>query len=200
MLYRWPSGGELGVAEAEPDAEAGRLVEQRLGVGARHRPLVVLVDLGEVLDEPAGEEGGEGQLRVHDELAAVTRRPGGAGRQALDDVLAGVVALDRAQLGGPDVTVRLMPVHPRRPAPCRAPHRPGPAARGAARRRPPPESARVGVLGRVVADARPGWARTPCPVGHTRASIWASCPAPEGMRRTEWPEPLAPSPRPGRPP
>ena len=25
------------------------------------------------------------------------------------------------------------------------------------------------------------------PVGHTRASIWASWPAPEGMRRTEWP-------------
>ena len=48
-----------------------RLVEQRLRVGVRHRPLVPVVGLGDVVDEPAREERRQRQLGVHDELDAV---------------------------------------------------------------------------------------------------------------------------------
>ena len=64
-----------------------------------HRPLVPVVGLGDVVDEPAREERRERQLRVHDELDAVLVRLVQQREQPLDDLLAGVVALDRARAG-----------------------------------------------------------------------------------------------------
>ena len=63
-------GGQLGVAEAEPDAEARRLVEQRLA--CRRRGISRLeegVELVWSVEEPAGEERRERELGEHDELA-----------------------------------------------------------------------------------------------------------------------------------
>ena len=94
--------GQLGVAEAEADAEAARLVEQRLRLGPRHRGLVEVVELGDVGDEPAGEERRQRQLGEHDEVAAPVGRLGQQREHPLDDVLAGVGSLDRTELGRTD--------------------------------------------------------------------------------------------------
>ena len=90
--------GQLGVAEAEPDATPAGLVEQRLGVRTRHRRLVEVVELGDVLDEPPREERRQRQLREHDELATPLVSLDEQRQQPLDDVLAGVVASDRTEL------------------------------------------------------------------------------------------------------
>ena len=57
----------------------------------------------------------------------------------------------------------------------------------------------LGVLGRVVADARRATARRSSPAGHTRASIWASWPAPDGSRARVVAELPRRRPRRGRP-
>ena len=93
---------ELGVAEAEADAEPPRLVEQRLRVRAGHRRLVEVVELADVGDEPPGEERRQGQLGEDDEVAAPLGGLLEQGQQALDDVLARVVPLDGAELGRTD--------------------------------------------------------------------------------------------------
>ena len=64
--------------------------------------LVEVVELGDVVDEPAREERRQRQLGEHDEVAAPVGRLGQQREQPLDDVLAGVGALDRAELGRTD--------------------------------------------------------------------------------------------------
>ena len=78
------------IAEAEADAEPLGLVEQRLRVGVRHRPLVPVVGLGDVVDEPPREERRQRQLGVHDQLDAVGVRVAQQHEQPLDHLGAGV--------------------------------------------------------------------------------------------------------------
>ena len=89
---------QLGVPKAEPDATPAGLVEQRLGVGTRHRRLVEVVELADVGDEPPREERRQSELREHDEVAAPFVTLDEQRQQPLDDVLAGVVASDRTEL------------------------------------------------------------------------------------------------------
>ena len=92
--------GELGIAEIEADAELLRLVEQRLRLRPRHLLLVIAVELGLVLDQPAREECGQRHLREDDELGAPRLRLAHHGDQALDRILAGFGLGDRPHLGG----------------------------------------------------------------------------------------------------
>ena len=86
-------GRQLGVAEAEPDTEPGRLVEQRLGVRPRHLGLVERVELLTIVVEiPAREERRERQLGVDDELAPRLGGPVEQHQQPLDDLVARVAS------------------------------------------------------------------------------------------------------------
>ena len=71
---------EVGVAEAEADAQPLRFVEQRLRGRVGHLALVPVVGLADVVDEPSGEERGERQLRVHHQLGTHARGPRAASR------------------------------------------------------------------------------------------------------------------------
>ena len=62
--------GELRVAERKADAEALRFVEERLRRGRRHLAFEERVDVGLVLEVPAGEEGRERELGIDDQLRA----------------------------------------------------------------------------------------------------------------------------------
>ena len=93
---------EQGVADAEPDAQPARLVEQRLGRVVRHRAFVPVIGLGDVVDEPAREERREGELRVHHQLDAVLSRLMYEGDHSGHDLLTGVIALNGAELRGGD--------------------------------------------------------------------------------------------------
>ena len=86
------------VADAEPDPEPAGLVEQRLRLHVGHRSLVPLIRLGDVVDEPTGEEGGQGELRVDHQLDAVPGRVVEQIDHTGNDLLAGVVALHRPEL------------------------------------------------------------------------------------------------------
>ena len=79
---------------------AAGLVEQRLRRLVGHRPLVPVVGLADVVDEPAREERGQRQLRVDDELDAVMSRLAQQLEHATDDLLAAVIALHRPELRG----------------------------------------------------------------------------------------------------
>jgi hypothetical protein len=94
--------GQLGVPEREADAEPAGLVEQHLRLRPRHRRLVEVVELGDVLDEPPGEERRQRQFGEHDEVAPPLVSLLEQREQPLDDVLARVGPLDRAELGGAD--------------------------------------------------------------------------------------------------
>ena len=61
-----------------------------------------MVELGDVVDEPAREERRQRQLGEHDEVAAPLGGLAQQREQPLDDVLAGVGPLDRPELGGTD--------------------------------------------------------------------------------------------------
>ena len=89
---------EQRVAEAEPHAEPLGLVEQRLRHRVRHRALVVMVGLGDVVDEPSREERRQRQLRIHDQIAAGVGRLVKEVQQTHDHLLASVLELDRPQL------------------------------------------------------------------------------------------------------
>ena len=93
---------ELGVAQAEADAEAPRLVEERSRLRPRHLPLEERVDLRLVLHPPAGKEGREGQLREDDEVGAAAVGLGEEGEEALDDERARLAPGNRAELRGGD--------------------------------------------------------------------------------------------------
>ena len=93
---------EQGVTEAEADTEAPGLVEQRLGGRVRHRPLVVVVELPDVIDEPPGEERGQCQLGIDDEIARVGGTLAEQVDEPLDDGGAAVLPVDGAELGGSD--------------------------------------------------------------------------------------------------
>ena len=95
-------GVEHRVPEAEPDAEARRFGVERLRRFVRHLGLVPVVGGGDVGHVPAGEERGERQLGVDDQVAAdVTRLPEQVD-QPFDHVGTGVIALDRAELATRD--------------------------------------------------------------------------------------------------
>ncbi len=93
---------ELGIAEREADAELGRLVEQRLGLRARHVALEIGVDLRLVGHEPAREEGGERELGIDDEVATHPLRLAHQGEEPGDDVAARLALRNRTELGGAD--------------------------------------------------------------------------------------------------
>jgi hypothetical protein len=85
--------GQLGIAEAEPDGEPPRLVEERARLRPRHLALEEGVDLRLILHPPAREERGERQLGEHDQLAAARVRLREEGEETLDDVGAGFAAM-----------------------------------------------------------------------------------------------------------
>ena len=95
-------GLDLGVPEGEADPQPHGLVEQRLGVLVGHLPVVVMVELGDVLDEPAGEEGGHGQLGVHQQLDTLAVRLVEKRHQAVNHLGLRFVAGDGPHLGGAD--------------------------------------------------------------------------------------------------
>jgi hypothetical protein len=94
--------GQLGVPQAEADAEPPGIVEQRLRLRPRHRPLVVVVELGDVVDEPAGEERRQRQLGEHDELAATLVAGAQKHPQPFHYIAARMITLDRPELGTTD--------------------------------------------------------------------------------------------------
>jgi hypothetical protein len=94
--------GQLGIPEAEPEAEPAGLVEQHLRLRPRHGGLVEMVELGDVVDEPPGEERRQAQLGVHDQVAPAVVALLEQGEQPLDHVLARIGPLDRAELSGAD--------------------------------------------------------------------------------------------------
>ena len=87
------------IAEIEADAELLRLVEQRLRLGPGHLALVVAVELGLVLDQPAREEGGERELGEDDELGAPALGLAHQRDQPPHRILAGLGLGDRPHLG-----------------------------------------------------------------------------------------------------
>src|SRR5215472_15369096 len=101
-VYRPVLDGELGVAETEAEAEPPSLVEERARLRTRHFPLEEAVDLRLILREPAREEGRQGQLGEHDEIAPMGARPMQVLDEPLDDLRPALPARDRPQLGGPD--------------------------------------------------------------------------------------------------
>ena len=92
--------GEFGVAEVEADAQFGGGLEQDAGLGARHLAFEEGVDLLVGLEPPAGEEGGQGQLREHHQLRAAGGGLAHHLQQAGDAVGPGLAQRDRAHLGG----------------------------------------------------------------------------------------------------
>ena len=94
--------GELGVAQAEGEAEPCRLVPERARLGPGHLALEERVDLRLILHPPAGEERGEGQLREDHEVAAPGVGLPEEADQPLHDVGSAVAASDRAELGCAD--------------------------------------------------------------------------------------------------
>ena len=118
--------------------------------------------------------------------------------QALDDVACGRRSrCDRPELGGAD---RHDPAHDGGPSSEVRPRAPGRAARASSTSAPAVEIVRVGVLGRVVADAVLAAARRPCRPGTPGPASGRRGRRPRACGAREWPEPLRPSPRRGRPP
>ena len=156
-------GGELRVAEMEARRRARRASSKSgLVVGARHLALEERDELG-VGEIPAREERRERELGEHDELRA-SPRPRRAASSIRRSTTAARVS---ARATGPICAAATVS--------GRAHRRTGQAQEHVQQH----VGARLeigvgGVLGGVVADARARWARTPCPAGHTRASICAS--------------------------
>ncbi len=90
-------GGELGVAEGKPHAQAGCLVPERLRIPVRHLRLVEVVGFLE-RNVPAREEGGEGQFGEGDHRGSTFGRLAQQGDEAFNDVVTRMVALDRTEL------------------------------------------------------------------------------------------------------
>ena len=86
----------------KPMPSRARLVEQWLRRLVRHRPLVPVVGLGDVVDEPAWEERRQRQLRVDHELDAMLERLAAAARASAPRPAAGVIALNGAELRSSD--------------------------------------------------------------------------------------------------
>ncbi len=93
---------DLGKAEADADAEALRLVEQRRRLVARHLALEEAVDLLLVRHPPARKEGGERQLGENHQVAFVLAGLAQQVEHALDDGRPAVRALDGPELGRAD--------------------------------------------------------------------------------------------------
>ncbi len=91
---------EFGVAEGESDSEPFRLVEERLGLQVRHLGVVVVVELGWIIDPPAGEERGQGQFGVDEHLDGLLMGVVQQRDEPLDHVGLALISGDRAQLGG----------------------------------------------------------------------------------------------------
>ena len=171
---RW----QLGEAQREADAQVAGLVEQRLGVGPGHLGLEEGVDVGLVVEPPAGEERGQGQLGEGHQLGAVGRRLRAAGRSAARPPRPGV----SARATGPSWAAATR--SSRVMAPVRPPvgSRPGSSSTSSSTLAPASRSS-----GWVCSAGL--WLMPPTlgvkimPAGHTAASIWASWPAPEGSRR-----------------
>ena len=100
-----PVPDQLRVAEVEPDTEPPGGVEEGPGLRSGHRGLEVRVRGRRVLEEVAGEEGGEGELREDHQPAAGARRPLHQVEQPADDFGSRLVGLDTADLGGGDPQV-----------------------------------------------------------------------------------------------
>src|SRR5690606_37961432 len=94
--------GQLGIAEIEADAEFARGVEQRLRLGPGHLLLEERVHVLLLVEVPAREERGQGELWVHDEVAAVRGPLAKQRDEAVDDILAGIGEGDGTELGRAD--------------------------------------------------------------------------------------------------
>ena len=184
-------GRELGVAEMEADAEPRAPRRTAAASRVRHLGLEEREQLV-VVDDPAREERRERELREHHQLGALRGRGRAASRAAARRPRRGC----SARATGPICAAATTSGRLTRSSGTRAgqleQHVQQHVGAGF-------EVGVVGVLGRVVADAAARWARTPCPAGHTRASICASWPAPDGSRAPSDPA-RAPPPRPARPP
>jgi hypothetical protein len=90
--------GEFGVAEVKGHAEFGRGFEQRARNRARHLGLEVRVDLGLRLQVPAGEEGGQRQLRKDDQLRTAPLGLAQQRQEACDHAVPALAAGDGPEL------------------------------------------------------------------------------------------------------
>ena len=98
-----PIRRQFGIAEIHCDLVMGGSLEQRPCRRIRHLALEPGIDLGLILHVPARKKGGECELRIDDQIS--TLRLGFIHQRdhALDDGVAAVGFLDRAQLGGGNI-------------------------------------------------------------------------------------------------
>ena len=92
---------KLGIAEVEGDTEGSGLLEERPGLGARHLRLEERVRLG-VVEQPAGEERGQRELRIDHEVCAPPRRFAHQTGHARNHASPRLGAGDGPELGGRD--------------------------------------------------------------------------------------------------
>ena len=90
---------QFGVAEVEAHPEALRLLEEGPRLRPRHLPLEEAIRLREIVVPVAGEEGGEGQLRVCHQPAAARRRLAHERDEPGHHLPAGFREMDRPELG-----------------------------------------------------------------------------------------------------
>src|SRR5438128_6577314 len=95
---------ELRVAEAHAQAQAFRLLEEGKSLRPRHLALEEGVDLRLILHPPAWEEGGEGELGKHHEVAAVGLGPLEKLDEPLDDLRTAVGPLNGPSCAAPTWT------------------------------------------------------------------------------------------------
>ena len=93
---------EFAIAELEPDPQARRGVEERLGRGAWHLALEPGIEFGFVLDPPMREEGREGGLGIDNEIGAHATRLHHHPDQSRHRLLARLAARYRPHLRGSD--------------------------------------------------------------------------------------------------
>src|SRR3990172_6303156 len=172
-----PVGGELGVAETKTHTELLRLVEEKPRRRPRHLALEERVDLTRVLHVPAGEERRERELGEDDEIASAFLRAREQREHPLYDLRPCFAPSHGTELGGADrhqashdaagngsVSVNVRTV-------WRSTFAPSSRSAGSVCSRGlwlRPFTLGVKII----------------PEGQTRASIWASCPAPAGSLRT----------------
>ena len=169
--------GELRVPEVEADAEPRRFLEQRTGLVTRHvafeeRQHLVVVEV------PAREERGERELGEHHEVGAARGRVAQQREEALDHLGSGLGARDRPHLCGRDGEL--------------AAHVVAPASSSitCSSTSAPAASCSSSVCSAGLWLTPPALGTNTMPAGHTRANIWASWPAPDGMRIGRSPLPL----------
>ena len=161
---------ELRVAQAEADAQFPSGVEKRPRLGAGHLALEEDIHVGLRLEKPARKKSGEREFGEHDQIAAVGFRPAKQRDEARHDMRARLGPCDGAELRGPDSDDAAHFARSSRVCSSTL----------------PPASRSFGSVCSAPLWLMPFTEGTKIiAVGHIRASICASWPAPDVMGRQE---------------